>query len=104
MRHTYGGFIASKTNMESVNNVSTEIIVAAIGVLASMGGGLSFAVGKLWTWVDKRVLDCEADRVVLHGHIKTMNIEIQDLSRTVGHMEGTLETITKRNNLIDKKP
>jgi hypothetical protein len=90
--------------MESIHQVSTETIVAALGILSAMGGGLSFAVGKLWQWVDKRVLDCEADRFVLHGHIKTMNIEIQDLSRSVGHMEGTLETITKRNNLIDKKP
>jgi len=88
--------------LESIHNVSTELIVAALAMITSAGGGLSFAVGKLWQWVDKRIQDCEADRTVLHTHIKDMNSEIQTLSRTVGHMEGTLEEITARNSRIDK--
>ncbi len=88
--------------IESIHSVSTELIVAALSMITAAGGGLSFAVGKLWTWVDKRIQDCEADRTVLHSHIDGMNTELRTLSRTVGQMEGTLSKITSRNDKIDE--
>ena len=88
--------------IESIHAVSTELIVAALSMITAAGGGLSFAVGKLWTWVDKRIQDCEADRTVLHSHFDGMNTELRTLSRTVGQMEGTLSKITSRNDKIDE--
>jgi hypothetical protein len=82
-------------------DMPTELIVGAIGILTAAGGGLSVATGKLWSWVDKRIQDCEKDRTVLHEHIDGMNTELKTLSRTVGHMEGTLQEITSRNSRID---
>ena len=88
--------------IESIHNVSNEIILACLGLITAAGGGLTAAVVKLWAWIDKRINDCEADRTVLHSHIDGMNTELRTLSRTVGQMEGTLSKITDRNDKIDE--
>ena len=77
-----------------MGGIPTELILA-------FGGVLSAAVFKLWTWVDKRILDCESDRNVLHANVKEMNTELRTLSHTVGHMEGKLQEIQARNSIID---
>lgn len=82
--------------------MSTEIIVAALAAITTAGGVLTAALAKLWTWVDKRVADCEEDRGVLHGQLAVMNTEMRTISRQVGHMEGQLENIKSRNAAIDE--
>lgn len=74
-----------------------------LGIVTGLGALLSGAVAKMWLWIDKRIQDCEADRTSLHATITTMSGELQDISRTVGHMEGQLATIKVRNEIIDKE-
>lgn len=84
---------------------TTELIASALTFLTVAGGGLSAAIVKLWAWIDKRIVDCEADRLVLHAKVETMHGEMKLISRTVGHMEGELKAISERNNEIDhQKP
>ena len=89
--------------LESIHTVSTEVVLAALGALASGGAVLTASVAKLWTWVDKRINDCEEDRGVLHGKIENMCVELKTISRTVGQMEGELKSIKVRNDSIDDK-
>lgn len=82
--------------------MSTEMIVAALTAITGAGGVLTAAFAKLWTWVDKRVTDCEKDRMDLHGKIAVLHVELKDISRSVGQMEGELKGISSRNQKIDE--
>ncbi len=81
---------------------STEVIMAAITLITTLGAGLSAAVVKLWAWVDKRIQDCETDRNGLHLKIEGLNEEILSISTTVARMQGHMEHIDKRQDKSDR--
>lgn len=77
---------------------SNEIMMAAITLITTAGAGLSAIVAKLWTWVTKRIEDCEEDRIQLHGKIESLNDEILTISTTVARMEGHMSKIDRRQD------
>lgn len=79
-----------------------QVIYAAITLITAGGAGLSAIVAKLWAWVTKRIDDCEADRIQLHGKIEGLNDEILTISTTVARMEGHMSKIDKRQNASEQ--
>jgi hypothetical protein len=82
--------------MQGIPSVTTEIILAAIAAITTGGEVLTGAVAQLWKWVDKRIVDCEDDRRVLHGKIEGLHGQLFDFSETVGRIEKHLEYIDER--------
>ena len=89
--------------------MSTEMVVGLITALTGTGiGAVAVRAGvQLWSWIDKRIVDCEKDRAALYQKVdglkdemlekvETLKNEMITVSKVIGRMEEHLEYIDQR--------